>query len=197
MKDRLENHIRNISNPALQDTCEVLLEDLKFKDWPASLSYHHAYEGGLLAHTVEVVDIAEHIWRFHERSLRETPDILTAAALYHDLMKIEEYSLVTSPTHLGHDRFLATPGGGTYWVKLDPTQPHRHIQQSADRFAKVAASFNVPGPILNAVHHCILAHHGPVKEWGSPVAPKTLEALILHQADMLSAGYGATKGGPL
>ena len=39
----------------------------------------------------------------------------------------------------------------------------------------------------------ILAHHGPVREWGSPEAPRTLEALIPHQADMLSASYGATK----
>jgi 23S rRNA maturation-related 3'-5' exoribonuclease YhaM len=44
----------------------------------------------------------------------------------------------------------------------------------------------------DAVIHCIHAHHGPVKEWGSPEAPRTIEALILHQADMLSAGYGAT-----
>ena len=35
-------------------------------------------------------------------------------------------------------------------------------------------------------------HHG-LREWGSPVEPQTLEALLLHQADLLSAQYGATK----
>jgi 3'-5' exoribonuclease len=44
------------------------------------------------------------------------------------------------------------------------------------------------------VIHCILSHHGR-KDWGSPVEPATLEALVLHQADMLSAKFGATKGG--
>lgn len=60
-----------------------------------------------------------------------------------------------------------------------------HIATSAIEFSR--HGYN------HAVVHCILAHHGPVREWGSPEAPKTLEALILHQADMLSASYGATK----
>jgi 3'-5' exoribonuclease len=38
----------------------------------------------------------------------------------------------------------------------------------------------------NNVLHNILAHHGQ-RAWGSPVAPATKEAWILHLADNLSA----------
>ncbi len=198
MKDRLEQHIRNITNDALRATCGVILEAADFMKWPASLSHHHAYEGGLLAHTVEVADLCADA---NETWCRANGDmdtgVLIAAALWHDFAKVEEYRLVTSPSHLEHDRFLATPGGETYWVKPDTGCQHRHITESAAIFAKRAAAFGVPGPILNAVHHCILAHHGPVPEWGSPVAPRTLEAWVLHSADVLSAKFGATKGGAL
>ena len=36
--------------------------------------------------------------------------------------------------------------------------------------------------------HLILSHHGEVKNgWGSPVDPKTPEAVALHHADNLDA----------
>jgi 3'-5' exoribonuclease len=37
----------------------------------------------------------------------------------------------------------------------------------------------------DTVAHAILAHHGR-HEWGSPVAPATPEATVIHFADMLS-----------
>jgi 23S rRNA maturation-related 3'-5' exoribonuclease YhaM len=36
------------------------------------------------------------------------------------------------------------------------------------------------------VLHCILAHHG-CRAWGSPVAPSTREAWLVHLADAISA----------
>ena len=38
----------------------------------------------------------------------------------------------------------------------------------------------------NDLLHIILAHHG-TKEFGSPVCPATIEALIVHQADTAEA----------
>ena len=40
--------------------------------------------------------------------------------------------------------------------------------------------------IEDEVLHCILSHHGQ-RAWGSPVAPKSIEAWILHLCDGLSA----------
>ncbi|HNS35260.1 MAG TPA: hypothetical protein PKI70_04060, partial [Mesotoga sp.] len=36
------------------------------------------------------------------------------------------------------------------------------------------------------IKHLLLSHHGEM-EWGSPVIPKTTEAIVLHMADDLDS----------
>jgi 3'-5' exoribonuclease len=109
-------------------------------------------------------------------------DVLITAALWHDYCKIYEYT---------------EPLGNGVWDYSTDNYRNRigHIAGSVLAFYQRAEAGcnNIKQPVLDAIAHCILAHHGPVREWGSPVAPQTLEALILHQADMLSAKFGATK----
>ena len=196
MKQRLLDHIASISNPALRRTCEGILTYPGFFTWPASLSFHHAYEGGLLAHTVEVCDtslgIARALTRKQEMTISYMSnhrEVIIAAALWHDLMKIEDYVKVggRSP-HDAIDDIMPE----AVWQRTDYGKTIGHIAGSAAQFQVTAVNHGVERKIIDAVVHCILAHHGR-KEWGSPVEPQTLEALILHQADMLSAKFGATK----
>lgn len=209
MKQRLINHIQSISDPALRRTCESILTYDKFFTWPASLSHHHAYEGGLVAHTVEVCDIALGMSSLTCNQNLTKPwaehDILIAAALWHDVMKVNEYHVQdwtgVKQATLDRIRYLAKRcdiNNFEVWIK-DSFQVkmfghHEHIIAGAMEFAKWAAHYcGVSNTdTIDAVTHCILAHHGR-KEWGSPVEPQTIEALILHQSDMLSARYGATK----
>lgn len=218
MKNRLINHIQSITDPALRRTCESILTYDKFFTWPASLSHHHAYEGGLLAHTVEVCDVA--LRSFYGMKSDELcdpttytggmqwinlppADILIAAALWHDVMKTEEYVVAdwsgVKQAQLDKIRHLTKRcdiDNFDVWIKDESRVKmfghHEHIIAGAMAFQKSAWFNNVHTDTIDAVTHCILAHHGR-KEWGSPVEPQTIEALILHQADMLSAQYGATK----
>lgn len=183
MKQRLINHIQSITDPSLRKTCESIITFDNFFTCPASLSFHHAYEGGLLAHTVEVVDIALGIYRMYGlQGAQQDFGVLIAAALWHDVLKIEEY-----------ERSETAAPSGIMWRHTD-TYGKRigHICGGAAAFHYFAGVSGVNIETIDAVTHCILAHHGR-KEWGSPVEPQTLEALILHQSDMLSAHYGATK----
>ena len=194
MKQRLINHIQSVQDPALRRACLAILVREKFFEWPASLSHHHAYEGGLLAHTVEVCDIALGVAGLNiSGKLDGAPweevlfpkvrrDVLLAAALWHDVMKTEEY-----------ERSEIAAASGIMWRHTD-TYGHSigHICGSAAEFQKTAWLEDVNATTIDAVTHCILAHHGR-KEWGSPVEPQTIEALILHQADMLSSRFGKTK----
>lgn len=191
---RLINHIESISCPVLREICRTVPNHAKFKTVPASLSFHHAYEGGLLAHTVEVCDLAMHAQSYSGGSR----DVLLAAALFHDIKKTEEYLLV-----MQHEdektRMLVMfqeRDWKTGYVHTDYGKTIGHIAGSAAHFQTIATSLGLNQPTIDAVVHCILAHHGPVREWGSPVAPQTLEALLLHQADLMSAGYGKTKDAP-
>lgn len=183
-------HINRIHCDRLRDACWALTNDRypEFATWPAAITHHHNREGGLLQHTLEVTDLALTMAKgFPNCDL----DILIAAALWHDLGKIWEYKKE------GHwvweqmgQRFVKCSDGIDAWGRVDATH---HILTSAQEFVVAARWSNVSKATEDAVVHCILAHHGPVKEWGSPVAPKTIEALLLHQADIQSAHYGATR----
>lgn len=210
METRLVEHINSITNSALQRVCDNLLHNDKFHLWPASLSFHHAYEGGLLAHTVEVCDIALGIAGLHisgktdgapqEKVLfsKVDRDILLTAALWHDFCKVEEYrSFWEWSNHIEGQSLLKTnrvdeSGLRKYYTYTDYGKTIHHISGSAIEFSIIAASNGVSKDIIGRVQHCILAHHGRC-EWGSPVEPQTVEALLLHQADMLSAKFGSTK----
>ena len=49
-----------------------------------------------------------------------------------------------------------------------------------------AAKLDFPENDLRQLIHLIASHHG-TQEWGSPVVPKTLEAILLHQIDLLDS----------
>lgn len=186
-----------IHNLELHNACEALLSYPEFPEAPAALHFHHAYQGGLLAHTLEVTELALRMTPAHPQV---NTDVLIAAALWHDLAKIYEYKL--SRFYEGQDRpkrtLLQDKGDGweDLWFITDYGNKIHHINGSNAEFAVAAANHGVSREIRDAVSHCILSHHGPVKEWGSPVAPHTLEATLLHQADMQSAQFGATKVKP-
>lgn len=180
------NHlVGQIQDVYLREACNQLRHYPEFWTWPAAISNHHAYEGGLIAHTIEVAWTALHIAEYFRNSRDGVNrDVLITAALWHDWGKIREYVEVEAfAAHDSKTRHLIRHPAKTAWIWN--ANASTHIATSAIEFSK-----HCDNP---AVVHCILAHHGPVREWGSPEAPRTLEALILHQADMLSAGYGATK----
>jgi 3'-5' exoribonuclease len=52
----------------------------------------------------------------------------------------------------------------------------------------IAKDYILSEELKTSVGHCILAHHGR-QEWGSPIEPQTVEAMIIHYADMLSAQH--------
>ncbi len=209
MRPRLLHHIESIRSVTLRDCCRRILDTPEFLTWPASLRYHHAYEGGLLAHTVEVCDLAlgmsELTCNLNLTKPRAKHDILIAAALWHDFAKVREYE---QKELNGHDYTFERMKGTRMlpvreapldsvpvWIGTDNAKCIHHIPGSAIEFTVAARESGVDESVIEQVQHCILAHHGR-REWGSPVEPQTLEALILHQADMTSAQYGVTAHQP-
>ena len=177
----------HIAHTGLREACLQLQHYPEFWTWPAAISHHHAYETGLVQHTLEVATIA---LRIADGFPNCDLNVLLTAALWHDWGKLLEYHVVSlgqiglneiPKYHLYKGRDVT--GYVDAWTR-NP-EASTHIATSAIEFSK-----HCDNP---AVVHCILAHHGPVREWGSPEAPRTLEALILHQADLLSAQFGATK----
>jgi 3'-5' exoribonuclease len=61
-----------------------------------------------------------------------------------------------------------------------------HIVRAVVLIEKAAAELDFPQEKLQQLIHLIVSHHGTL-EWGSPVKPKTLEAVLLHQLDLLDS----------
>jgi 3'-5' exoribonuclease len=140
---------------------------------------HHHYTGGLVRHTWEVWDIADDITskyknkdRYPSRFLEFPTDReVFLACLYHDVGKMWDYTRMSE---------------NSPWVSTNHKRTVHHISRSAIEWSKAVEKFPKYRDIEDSVLHAILAHHGR-REWGSPVAPKTRLAWMLHLCDGISA----------
>jgi 3'-5' exoribonuclease len=139
----------------------------KILDAPAAKGFHHAYVGGLLEHILSMAKIADGLAGHFPGVDR---DLLVAAALLHDLGKLEE---------------LHSPGGVTDYTDAGRLLGHISIT-SAMVGSAARRQKDFPEELLLHLQHCILSHHGRL-EFGSPVLPMTVEAFLLSAIDDLDA----------
>ncbi len=136
----------------------------KFVDSPAAMKIHHAYKGGLLEHTLEVAKLCNSLSLQYKDEINR--DLLISGAILHDIGKIREYMVTSS----GIDR-------------TNEGELVGHIAIGCEMlFEKINKIDNFPKYLSNELKHLLLSHHGEM-EWGSPVLPKTNEAILLHMAD--------------
>lgn len=164
-----------IGHGEIRDVCDRLLDQKKFCEYPASVSKHHCWKGGLKQHTLEVVSLAVDIARNRAVVAKEPLNVpvIVAGALFHDLGKIDDYD----PCEVSKD----CPYGFKY---NDHFTIVHHIVQSYQYFMEWSQHID-DYKFRLAVGHCVLAHHGCL-EYGSPVTPKTKEAWAVHLADTIS-----------
>lgn len=146
----------------------VVLSDPRFQCAPGASGHHHAFRGGLMQHTKEVVQNLYRLAGYHP----ELPHFneLLLAAIWHDYHKIHEYR-------------IEEDGAIT---KLDYLKRIGHVVGGYAEFYLEAKSEGLSDDAIHVVGHIMLAHHGR-QEWGSPVEPNTPEAFLIHAADMMSA----------
>jgi 3'-5' exoribonuclease len=143
----------------------------RFREAPAAKRYHQAYRHGLLEHTVSVAQAVSAAANFFPGIDRE---VAVAGALLHDIGKTQAYNddpLAIDLTDAG--RLQGEIPLGYYTVR-------REIEE-------------IPGfdpALAQAVLHIILSHHGSL-EHGSPVAPATREAVLVHMIDNLGGRLGS------
>lgn len=147
----------------------------EFEFWSGSHrpDYHHYGRGGLVRHTLEVVELGLHTIPELNLCGKVDPIEYFLAALFHDTGKMYDYE----PTDDNYKE----------WRPIDHKRLIHHLPRSAIIWHDTAKKF---GEIYERYHdsvlHAILAHHGQ-REFGSPVAPKTRVAWMLHLCDSLSA----------
>jgi 3'-5' exoribonuclease len=157
-----EPHLQVLVNEFFTD--RSFLE--QFAESPASSQVHHAYLGGLIEHTLNVLQIAATVLTLYPAL---DASLLVAAALLYQVGKVREMR----------------------WdMDLDYTAEGRLIGDILLSDEMVAAAIarqpDFPPELALRLRHCIAAQNGRY-EWGSPRQPQTLEAIALHQIEDLDS----------
>lgn len=152
----------------------------EFKRSPASVSYHCAWVGGLVEHTLNVLRICDSVSRTYPQLDR---DLLLAGAVLHDLGKVRCYDVTSTITESVDGRMMGHLVIGAHMVK--------EACESLPGF---------PENLQRKLLHMVLASHGS-NENGSPAEPAIPEALALNYADELDANLerfilARERGGP-
>jgi 3'-5' exoribonuclease len=171
--EKLRVYLLRLGNPHLRALAECFLMDDafvgSFSACPAGVKLHHAYVGGLLEHTVTMMDIADRLLPFYPGVDR---DLILVGCFLHDAGKVRELSY------------------GRAFGYTDEGQLVGHIaigvEMLTDKAARVPELTGEPFPreLMVRLKHMVLSHHGTL-EYGSPRVPMTPEAMLLHAIDLM------------
>lgn len=175
----IEKVVFELQDPRLRLLAEHFLADhgSRFCRATAARQNHHAYRGGLLVHTSQMMRSALALCSVYPQLNR---DLLCTGVLFHDVGKLWE----TCPPEEGFEVPRDLRGEllghitigielvNALWRKLDLEQ-WKDLQPPSDQ-------------VRLHLLHLIAAHHGEL-QYGSPIQPKTPEAAALHYIDNLDA----------
>lgn len=162
---KLHGYISKIKDDDLREALMKYMNRI-YKDFsrmPASRSYHHAYSGGLLKHTIEVCDIALKINESLKLNLNE--DYLITTAVLHDAGKYNIYE---------YDKLMHR------WKHVDRGTKMDHSLVPIMDF-HIITGLSLPLDVQKS----ILAHMGGWSE--TSVFPDDILSAIIHSADLISS----------
>ena len=171
----LKAMLGTLQHPAMKALADAYLTDEHlmglFKQAPAAKMMHHAYLGGLLEHTLNLLRLADVVCPLYPKISR---DIVVMGLFLHDLGKTRE---------------LNWDGVFTY---TDRGELVGHIVEGAimlhDKVETLrrGAGVRFPKHALTVLQHIILSHHGE-PEFGAAKVPSTPEAILVSMLDNLDA----------
>jgi 3'-5' exoribonuclease len=170
MFSEIKKTVAFFNDEDLKKLCDYILDENEERllYFPAAFKLHHAFRGGLLMHTLSLVRIADRICEVYPFVNR---DLLLCGAILHDISKLEEFDV--SDTGIVNN----------YTVEGELLG---HLVMGAMKIEKAANELNIPKEKTILVEHMLISHHG-VPEYGSAVRPRTLEAELLSQIDLMDA----------
>ena len=171
--------VGEMRDPRLRTLCSVFLEEfgLRFQRAAAARHNHHAHRGGLLRHTGQMMRAADSICGAYPVLNR---DLLLAGVLFHDCGKLWE--MCPPEAGFGIPRELRGELLGHISIGIEVVNSLWRKLPLEDWKTLEPASEDVRLHLL----HLIAAHHGEL-QFGSPVEPKTPEAIALNLVDNLDA----------
>lgn len=171
MYQELLNLTKQVENPYYKRLIDMYFVENEefakaFKFHSAAKSVHHSFVGGLLEHTLGILNLCT----FY---IKQYPflnkDLLLTGAIFHDIGKMQEISVFPQNDYTDDGQLLG------------------HIFIGAEMIgASIREIPNFPKKMSSELRHCILSHHGEL-EYGSPKKPALAEAVALNLADNTDA----------
>jgi len=177
---RIKEILTGVNNPHLAGLIRAFLTDDElmtlFRTAPAAISLHHAYIGGLLEHTLSLLELGLMVLPCYPEL---DADLVLTGLFLHDIGKTTELDYDISFTYSDQGHFVGHLVKGTWLVE----EKIRRINDSA------AEPF--PRILADCLQHIIVSHHG-IREFGCPVLPATPEAFAVHYLDNLDSKMAMT-----
>jgi putative nucleotidyltransferase with HDIG domain len=166
LQTKLFDVIQKVQEPELKISLqEYFTHHPRFFELPAAVYHHHAYPGGLLEHTIQVLEIVMQLKTNIQSEITTlNQDLLIAGSILHDIGKLNCYDIQNG-------RIGVTPLYGL----------QDHIVNGIAIVSK-----EIKSKYINEIIHIIASHHR-LKDWGSPIEPKIAEAWLIYYADDLSS----------
>jgi 3'-5' exoribonuclease len=167
--------LATLQHPAMRALAQAFLEDGifigAFKQAPAAKSMHHAYLGGLLEHTLSLLNLADRVCPLYPRINR---DLVMMGLFLHDLGKTRELSYDKSFSYTDRGELVGHIVEGVLMLR---DKAHALVREKGIR---------IPPDALMVLEHIILSHHG-IPEFGAAKIPATPEAIMVSILDNLDA----------
>jgi 3'-5' exoribonuclease len=179
----IESFTASLRDPRLRELSLFFLHDFgdRLRRAAGARRNHHARRGGLVEHIAQMMRAGDAMSAVYPALNR---DLLLAGILFHDSGKLWENCFPKESFIMPHDFRAELIGHVCMGVEL----VNRLWQRLKER--PEFSSWNLLSPDSDLVRlhlvHLVASHHGE-KQFGSPVEPKTPEAMTLHLLDNLDA----------
>ena len=175
MQNRLRELLRSITDPSLRNLADCFsIDDTfieQFSKAPAGIKLHHAYVGGLLEHSLQMMETAARLAELYPVLNR---DLLLMGAFLHDIGKTQELAF----------------GNEMYYTDLGQLLGHPFLGVEMLN-AKIAEAEKLAGEPFDAetamlLKHMLISHHGTYENQSTKL-PMSLEAMTLHFIDSIDS----------
>jgi 3'-5' exoribonuclease len=179
----IESVIESIKDPRLRGLSLIFLRDYgdRLRRAAGARNYHHARRGGLVEHIAQMMRTGDALAALYAALNR---DLLLTGILFHDSGKLWENCFPKDSFIMPHDFRAELVGHISMGVEL-VNRLWQRLKEGPE-----FSSWNLLSPDSDLVRlhllHLVASHHGE-KQFGSPVEPKTPEAMTLHLIDNLDA----------
>lgn len=186
MCQRVFKILGSITHPDTRAIIQAFLDDEdlmnNFARAPAASSFHHAFVGGLLEHTLNLLEIADRLIPLYPHLSR---DLCLAGVFLHDLGKTWELSYEAAFSYTDAGQLVGHIVKGAMMI------------EDKARVASTNLGRPIPRELVDMLQHIVLSHHEKL-EHGSPKPPSTPEAVFVALVDNLDAkvsmALAATRG---